>query len=370
MTRKAYNVQQRGGMIMLLISDDKTFKDYKNVDDKIGDRITIPTIILRKEEGSEIKRFIEKNKKERVAMSIKFFGKLSDDSMTFDLFLRSDDPKALHFFTEFKQYYDLLKNEWTFTPYYKYYQYTWEQSSDVPNAKGSEPCMHQGKYCAHENEDLQIYNPRIVLIENIRQSCIFKIYKDDANDVYWNYMINFSDTCVDINYPIFTEECAEDIMELMKIDKDEVDKCIKTNVQESDKSIAAKDYQNYINKKVHKIPEVQINGIKYRGNWHADNIFEAICAGFITDTDICKTPDPSVIMSDDSGLGFGSILLIIICIILALIVVIICYRRIVNLALEATLNEKIQSQAIHSIGQYEVFKDETTGRKTIDVSTI
>ncbi len=71
-----------------------------------------------------------------------------------------------------------------------------------------------------------------------------------------------------------------------------------------------------------------------------------------------------------SGLGFGSILLIIIVISSIMVILLLCYRRIVNKSLEASLNEKIQSQTIFSLGQYQVFKDENTGRKSIDITKL
>jgi hypothetical protein len=53
-----------------------------------------------------------------------------------------------------------------------------------------------------------------------------------------------------------------------------------------------------------------------------------------------------------------------------MIFILLCYRRIVNKSLEASLNEKIQSQTIHSLGQYQVFKDENTGRRSIDITKL
>lgn len=71
-----------------------------------------------------------------------------------------------------------------------------------------------------------------------------------------------------------------------------------------------------------------------------------------------------------ASLGFGYIFLIIVVITAIMIILLMCYRRIVNKSLEASLNEKIQSQTIFSLGQYQVFKDENTGRKSIDITKL
>jgi hypothetical protein len=102
-------------MVMLLVSDDRSFKEHKNRDDVLGNRVTIPTVILKKDEGDEIKRFIDNNMSEHVVMSIKFSGVKNGEMLTIDLFMKSDNVKSLHFFKEFEQYYKKLsKNSFFF----------------------------------------------------------------------------------------------------------------------------------------------------------------------------------------------------------------------------------------------------------------
>jgi hypothetical protein len=204
-------------------------------------------------------------------------------------------------------------------------------------------------------------------MENIRQSCIYNTFKNDDMDLYWNYMINFSDTCVDPNNPLFTEECATNMMQYTGISLETINQCMKQAVNSLTGPIES-DYDAFHAKKVIKIPEVMFNGIKYKGSWLSKYIFDAICSGFIDDDAICSTPKPEDI--SDTGVGAGGILLIIVITISVMGILLLCYRRIVNKSLEASLNEKIQTQTIHSLGQYQVFKDESTGRKSVDVTKL
>ena len=96
---------------MLLVSSDRTFQERKNVDDQLGSRVDIPTVIIRKDEGEEIRTYMSLNAAEKVVMSIKFSGMKSSDSLTIELFMRSDNLKSLHFFKEFRQYYDKLSKK-------------------------------------------------------------------------------------------------------------------------------------------------------------------------------------------------------------------------------------------------------------------
>jgi hypothetical protein len=93
---------------MLLVSNDETFHHEMNVDDKLGERIDIPTVILKKSDGETIKRYISNNPHQKVMMSVKFVSVKEGGNVQIDLYMRSDDVKSLHFFKEFRSYYEIL----------------------------------------------------------------------------------------------------------------------------------------------------------------------------------------------------------------------------------------------------------------------
>jgi hypothetical protein len=93
---------------MALISDSESFHRDMNVDDKLGERIDIPTIIITNKDGRSITRYMAANELNKVTISIKFVGVHETGRIEMKLFMRSDDPKALHFFKEFRQYYEGL----------------------------------------------------------------------------------------------------------------------------------------------------------------------------------------------------------------------------------------------------------------------
>ena len=100
-------------------------------------------------------------------------------------------------------------------------------------------------------------------MENIRQSCIYQMDTKDI-DIYWNYMITFSDTCADLNNPLFDHECAEGVMSVLGIDKNSIEECMKKLIESPGK--IEDDYKLIKEKKIFKIPEITMNGIKYRVN--------------------------------------------------------------------------------------------------------
>ena len=93
---------------MILVSDDDSFKDSLNSEDKLGERVEITTIIIKKKDGDIIKDYFRQNPNNDVSMSVKFNSIIEGDKFDFQLFLRSDDIKALNFFREFRVYYEKL----------------------------------------------------------------------------------------------------------------------------------------------------------------------------------------------------------------------------------------------------------------------
>jgi len=98
-------------------------------------------------------------------------------------------------------------------------------------------------------------------MENIRQSCIYELNKEDI-DPYWDYMITFSDTCADLNNPLFHQKCAKDVMVALGIDEKNVNECMEKLIKNNGK--IEEDSKLYKDKMVYKVPEIIINGIKYK----------------------------------------------------------------------------------------------------------
>jgi hypothetical protein len=89
---------------------------------------------------------------------------------------------------------------------------------------------------------MKISNPRVILIENIRQTCVFYTYssakcKNESckaqTMIYWDYMAEFSDICANLDNPIFTEKCANLVIENLNLDKYKIDECVKNMVEKS-----------------------------------------------------------------------------------------------------------------------------------------
>lgn len=127
--------------------------------------------------------------------------------------MRSDEQKARNFFNEFSYYKEKLGDKMKFTPIYKYSKFVNEPFNNNvtlnENSNSNVPCVKESRMCATSNRAMQIENPRNILIENIRESCI---YQELGQEIYWKYMLQFNELCFDTKNPLFNDECALSVL--------------------------------------------------------------------------------------------------------------------------------------------------------------
>lgn len=149
--------------------------------------------------------------------------------------------------------------------------------------------------------DLGVIDGRDIIIEDIRQKCIYNIangfYKSEklsqtnnTKKIYFEYMISFFDKCLNRNEKRFNYYCSKEVMQDLRINADLVLECVSSSyVVDAERNIVDLDNNNKIleeEKKVRSLykikvlPAVLINNKTISGSWEAINIQEAICAGF------------------------------------------------------------------------------------------
>jgi len=358
---KAVNVQKKGGRVMLIASDSNILEEEYNVDDPT-ESASIPTIIIDKEFGDIIREHnkLKKDKNEFIIISIKFSGVKEGGYVELELFMRSDDEKARDFFSEFEYYKEKLGEKLKFTPIYKYSKFVNEQFDNTLSEKTYIPCIKETRMCATPNYSYQIDNARKILLENIRETCI---YQEFGQETYWNYMIQFNILCFDMKAPLFNEECAMNAFK--KIGNNDNDyillkRCMNQLIQYESKIDS--DYSIFLKRKIYSIPDLFINGVPYRGSWYSKYIFRSICNGFLDDSKICEGINPRGLIYNQQ-VGNTVLVIIIIIIVIVTSCSLLCYKRYINKSVEDTINGRIQEQTMKIISQYKQFKDSSGGAK-------
>ncbi len=237
-------------------------------------------------------------------------------------------------------YHKLISDKVEFTPHYISHEspfYT------LNHTIKSEHCLSNGKYCAQPRYDIGATHGKDILLEDIRQKCIYlissgKFSKEEANPLlYWNYMVNFYDNC--ISNKKFNAECSYETSEDLGVSQDIINQCMMQsfNVESYDNmtfnntnSLLEKDRDIKENYKIKIFPTILVNNKTIYGAWTYENIFEAVCSGFINKPNECNL----LINQKDKGkqhLSFKSIVVIIIILIIINVTIIwLCLKYIVR----------------------------------------
>ena len=346
---------------MLIASDSNILEEEYNVDDPT-ESVSIPTIIIAKDFGDIIREYtkLKQDKKEYIVISMKFSGVKEGGFVELELFMRSDDTKARDFFSEFNYYKEKLGEKLKFIPIYKYSKFVNEQFDNTVSEKSTIPCVKESRMCSTSNHALQIDNPRRILLENIRETCVFQEF---GQEVYWNYMVNFNDLCFDSKSPLFNEECSLSVLKKIQLsdnDAETINKCMRQLIEYESK--IDNDFNTFAKRKIYSIPSLFINGVPYRGSWYSKFIFRSICNGFLDNEKICEGINPRDVLFSQR---VGNLVLTFIIIVIVLVTTcsLLCYKRYININLDNAINNKIQEQAMKTISEYTMFND-TKNRST------
>lgn len=224
-----------------------------------------------------------------------------------------------------------------------------------------------------------ISDGRDIISENIRQKCIYLIstgkyshslYKQDINpSLYWNYMESFYDKCLNSTNVSFSQECANKSIVENGINNLLVIDCMinsytsgKDNVvvdSNNNNTILEEDYLIRKKWKVRVFPTIMVNNKTIKGSWNSDNLFEAICAGYLEKPEICY--DKGYFSKSTNGKNNISLstvfLILIIVIILNTLLYYICKRYIIKRINERVDNIDINGRINNVVTNYLALKD-------------
>ena len=343
---KTRMVQRIGGAVALIV-DNKLEKNLENVimtDDGTGSDIIIPTLMISKENGQKLIDFFMENKNNTEILSkiqIKLeFSIAHSEKVFFQLFFSSANKKIYRLIKEFYSYYVLLKNYTHFTPHYiSHESKLYADDKDIQ----SDNCLSNGKYCASPRYDLNVFQGKYILLEDIRQKCLYNLVTPQGDSsIYFQYMIKFYDDCIAQVEPRFDYKCALEVLDSIGYDKEKVRQCMINSFGVDKESLLMfnntnklleNDYDAKSAWNVKMFPTIMVNNQTIHGASSAENLVEAVCAGMVTKPKICEdylhySVDNS---SEASDFSFGTIWMIIIAVVLVnVMIVYICKRYIMR----------------------------------------
>ena len=291
--QKARNAQNAGASMLLLINNND--QDIKNVllDDDSESDIKIPIGLISLANGRIIQNYIENNPKSRIIIDINYQKKEEQKKIEVKLFFSSSELRAYELINNITKYSHKFYNYVDFIPIYVIHQ---SPSYDPQKATREFNCVSKGKYCYFPKETTITQDGQRILIESLRQKCMFLKSKEKIK-YYYEYLNQFYINCLNIEVPEFNDRCAKKTLDNMGYSVDYLDECVaesfgvnsllSTSYIDNDNNIFKKDYDEILKYKLTSFPAVIIDDKPLKGNINHNKVMINICNAFSVKPGFC-----------------------------------------------------------------------------------
>ncbi|PKA49793.1 Vacuolar-sorting receptor 3 [Apostasia shenzhenica] len=308
--KKVWNAQNAGASAVLVVDDTNEpliTMDLPREDDEAAkyiQNITIPSALIDRKFGEGLKKAVSSGEMVNVNLDWREAVPHPDERVEYELWTNSNDEcgakcdMLMEFTKDFKGAAQLLEKGGysQFTPHY----ITWYcPEAFIVSKQCKSQCINHGRYCAPDPEqDFSTgYDGKDVVIENLRQLCVFRVSNESKRPwVWWDYVTDFHIRCP-MKEKKYNKECADSVMKSLGLDVEEVEKCMGDPNQDGDNPILKKEQHDQIGKgsrgDVTILPTLVVNNRQYRGKLEKKAVLKAVCSGFE------ETTEPAACLSDD-----------------------------------------------------------------------
>ncbi|KAK9799792.1 hypothetical protein WJX73_009230 [Symbiochloris irregularis] len=322
---KAFNAQQAGAKAILVMDDrDESLLTMSNPEDrpelaKLKNDINIPAGLVRKVTGDKIWGLLSQDETSTVVVEMDWTDALihPDNRVEWQLWTSSNDGcgRACERQASFKREFRDTAVTFEKAGYTAFEPHFMHRRCDIdPNSTIClDNCINNGRYCAFDSiigNFTKQYQPRQVVIEDKRQSCIFDLAQKISKPwLWWDYASAYSLECTMANGKYNNQKCADDIIARNGMNISAVAECMGDENADAPHALlqADMDYQGSTSaiqshQRVLLLPTVIINTNQYRGRLDVVSITRALCAGFdeTTEPDVCLS---GTLQEDDCASG-------------------------------------------------------------------
>ena len=291
--QKARNAQNAGASMLLLINENDDIKNVLLEDDGSGNDIKIPIGLISLTNGRIMQDYIENEPKSRIMVEINFQEKISKKKIEFKFFFSSSELKAYELINNITRYMNKFSNQIKFIPIYVIHQ---SPSYDPEKPKRELNCVTKGKYCYFPRETTIIQDGHKILIESLRQKCMFIKSKEIKN--YYEYLDTFYKNCLKYYIPKFNMRCAKQTLDILGYPIDYLDKCVSdsfgvenllsSSYIDNENTIFKKEYDEILKYKLTSFPAIVIDDKPLEGIIKENKVMVALCKAVQEKPDFCS----------------------------------------------------------------------------------
>ena len=370
-TTKVRNAQNIGAS-MVFIADNKIENIHSIImaDDGTGNDIVIPSAMISYEDGNTIIKYMNENKNELIIVDANF-GVVEDENkndvknVTFEFFFSSSEVRAYEFLRNVSEYLNDFGEQIIFIPHYVTHR---SPFYDKSNTNPIENCVSFGKYCYFPKETTVEKNGRNIVIEDVRQKCMYNlsVNKNKISN-YFKYMNSFYENCLNVeDNKRINEECSQIALVNAGFTQDYLNNCVKESffsnkynlaeMIENDNSLLANDYSIQNDYILTTFPAVSINKKRIKGAIKESVVISKICEEVEKKPNFCWNNE----IVSKKGMSFSSIFFIICFFILINVIIFILCRNYIQKRVYERVNNSeidIDGRINNVIANYFSLKD-------------
>ena len=361
--QKARNAQIAGYSMIIIVNNMKTdIKDIIMSDDGSGNDIHIPLAMISLDDGEKIINYLEKNKSSnnKVIVEINFVKQKKDlQNIEVKIFFSSSELRAYQLFNNLAQYIDKFGGQVNFVPIYVVHRaplYNPENPIRIIN------CVSNGKYCYFPKETTITKDGKAIIMEDLRQKCLYDISKKNNNlKYYFNYLSHFHSEClIKDKVAKFDDNCAKSVLRSLGYSINDIDSCIAQSYEVKDllsnlyidkeNNILKNEYEEILKYKLTTFPAVIINNNPLKGVIKEMKIINEICGLIKNKPDFCL-----VISGSEKYKKKFLVYILIVFLILVNIVIFFIFRRYIIERINERITEgnlDLDSRIKNVIGNY------------------
>jgi len=277
-------------------------------DDGTGNDIYIPSALISMKDGNIIYNYLKDHPFKKVTTEVIFenFEESESEDIDVEFFFSSHEPKAYILIKNLSEVIYDFDEKINFIPRYVTHQSPYYKKD---NPQKIDNCFSKGKYCYFPKWSGNIATSQNILMENLRQKCIYNLYVEDDISYYYDYMENFYNDC--ILDRSFNQGCSEKVLKKCGIKKKEIEKCILESFDqeknekinfENDNEIFEDDYNTQITYGLTSFPAITINTVPLEGIIKEEKLIIALCDRSNEKPELC---DYFYENYKDEGISFG-----------------------------------------------------------------
>jgi hypothetical protein len=323
---KARNSQNAGAQMLIVINNNNDdIHDLIMSDDGTGGDIYIPSALISLSDGNKIFDFLKKKKFGKISVEVDFNFEENEENeeIQIEFFFSSHEEKAYDFIQNISNILNEFNNDKiSFIPRYVTHK---SPKFNKENPVKIENCFSKGKYCYFPKWSNNVAKANEILIEDLRQKCIFNLYNKRYSYYYFDYMEDFYKECYNGK---FNSICSNKILKNIGIKVKEIENCISDSFGmkkyndinfDNENVIFEDEYSTITNYGLTNFPSVTINTVPIEGIIKIEKLIIALCDMSYNKPEFCNYFYEN---NKNNGISFGYWFFIILLLIVFVIIVI------------------------------------------------